>query len=214
MWKKLGLIFTPDSRKPWMRTHACLPLPVHLKDDIYRVYFASRDDGNLAYTGFFEVRMRAPFDIVNVSPEPVLAPGPMGTHDEHGVYPSSIVHHDGTYYLYTSCWNRGERPPLNYNSIGLAISADGETFRRYSPAPIMARSEYDPCFVAMPMVRYEEGQWRMWYTSGYRWEENNGVLKAYYNIRIAESPDGMHWTPAVSPSITQVPRKLALPGRG
>lgn len=194
-WTKLGLIFTPQGDKPWMRTHACLPVPIQRTVDIYRVYFASRDDKNRSHIGYFDIRMREPFDIVHISQEPVLAPGPLGTHDEHGVYPSSIVIHAGKYYLYTSCWNRGERPSLNYNSIGLAISEDGETFRRFSVAPILARSQHDPCFVAMPMVMHERGRWRMYYSSGYRWEETNDGLVSYYKIKCAESEDGLHWTP-------------------
>ena len=193
-WKKLGLIFAPEAHNPNLH-YACLPVPMHCGDDIYRVFFASRDERNCSHTWFFEIRLREPFEILRVSAKPVLSPGPMGTHDEHGVYPSSIVAHEGKYYLYTSCWVRGEKQPMNYNSIGLAISGDGETFQRFSPAPIMARSEYDPCFVAMPMVLRDAGRWRMWYSSGFRWEENQGELKAYYNIRYAESPDGMNWKP-------------------
>jgi hypothetical protein len=83
---------------------------------------------------------------------------------------------------------------MNHNSIGLAISEDGVNFR-HSIAPIMARSEHDPCFVAMPMVIREERLWRMWYSSGYRWEEKDGVLRSYYKIRTAESADGILWTP-------------------
>lgn len=195
IWKKLGLIFRPDSHKPWMFSHACLPVPMRIAEDAFRVFFASRDNQNCAHVGFFDLRLREPFQVLRVSANPVLAPGPLGTHDEHGVYPSSIVLWEGRYYLYTSCWLRGERPSMNYNSIGLAISDDGERFYRYSVAPIMARSEYDPCFVAMPTVRLEDGRWRMWYSSGYRWTDVGGVLASYYKIKLAESPDGVNWKP-------------------
>ena len=84
---------------------------------------------------------------------------------------------------------------MNYNSIGLAVSEDGETFRRQSAAPIMARSEHDPCFVAMPTVRHEDNTWRMWYSSGHKWTEKNGKLESYYNIKYAESTDGIQWKP-------------------
>lgn len=194
-WRKLGLIYTPQPQPPLALSHACLPVPLRLHGDVYRVFHAVRDDQQRAHIWFVDLRLREPFDIVRVSDGPVFSPGPMGTHDEHGVYPSSIVQNEGRYYLYTSCWNRGERSPLNYNSIGLALSDDGETFQRYSPAPILQRSEYDPCFVAMPMVRREAGGWRMWYSSGYRWEQNNGALKAYYNIRCADSSNGLIWKP-------------------
>lgn len=194
-WNKLGLVYQPKAAPPLMVSHAVLPVPLHLGGDRYRVFFASRDDKVCSHIWFFEMELKEPFEIERVSEKPVLSPGPIGTHDEHGVFPSALVQHDGKYYLYTSCWVRGEKPPMNYNSIGLAISDDGVNFRRYSRAPIMARSEHDPCFVAMPMVRREEGRWRMWYSSGFKWTEDNGVLNSYYDIKIAESPDGIAWKP-------------------
>jgi hypothetical protein len=194
-WIKRGLIYTPTVAPPLMISHACLPLPLRLRDDIYRVFFGCRDDRNCTHVWFIEVRLGESFEVLRVSDRPVLSPGPIGTHDEHGVYPSSIVHHDGMYYLYTSCWNRGERPPMNYNSIGLALSEDGETFRRYSPAPILQRSEHDPCFVAMPMVLRESGRWRMWYSSGFKWTAEKDQLHSYYDIKYAESADGIDWKP-------------------
>jgi hypothetical protein len=194
-WTKRGLIYTPAVKPPLMISHACLPVPIHWGGDIYRVYFACRDDRNCAHIWWLDVRLGERVDVVRVAEAPALSPGPMGTHDEHGVYASSIIRHDGKFYLYTSCWNRGERPPLNYNSIGLAISNDGETFRRHSAAPILARTAYDPCFTAMPMVMNDGGRWRMWYSSGYKWTEEKGEVQSYYNIKYAESADGADWRP-------------------
>lgn len=194
-WKKLGLIYTVTPKPPTLMSHACLPVPMHVENDVYRVFVASRDSKVCSHIWYFEFRLREPFEVLRVSERPILSPGPIGTHDEHGVFPSSLIQHEGKYYLYTSCWVRGERPPMNYNSIGLAVSDDGMNFRRHSVAPIMSRSEHDPCFVAMPMVRHEGRTWRMWYSSGHRWTETEGVLNSYYNIKIAESEDGLQWKP-------------------
>ena len=96
--------------------------------------------------------------------------------------------------MYTIGWNPGVRSPLFYSTIGLAVSNDGgESFRRYSQAPIMARSDYDPCLVTAPFVLLEGGRWRMWYVSGYKWEEIAGELCSYYHIKYAESKDGINW---------------------
>jgi hypothetical protein len=96
--------------------------------------------------------------------------------------------------MYYIGWNPGDRKPLFYSSIGLAVSENrGITFKKMFCAPIMARSEFDPCLVTAPCVRIDNGIWRMWYVSGFKWEEKGGRLQSYYHIKYAESKDGVHW---------------------
>lgn len=177
-----------------MQTHAQLPVALHLTGDLYRVYFASRDARSRSHVGWAELDVSTG-SIGAVSEEPVLAPGPLGNFDDHGVYPASIERAaDGRLFLYTIGWNPGVRSPLFYASIGLAISSDeGKTFHRHSSAPIMARSEHDPCLVTSPFVRREGSRWRMWYVSGFRWEETDGELRSFYDVKEAESDDGIAW---------------------
>jgi hypothetical protein len=159
-----------------------------------RIYFASRDGENRSHVGWFEVMLDEPTRIVAISERPVLKPGPLGYFDDHGVYPSSIVRFNGRLYLYTIGWNPGVPSPLFYSSIGLALSEDGgNTFTKVGSAPILARSDHDPCLVTAPMVLFEAGRWRMWYVSGYRWEETTSGLSSRYHIKYAESTDGLCW---------------------
>jgi predicted GH43/DUF377 family glycosyl hydrolase len=193
-WRKLGLIFRPDTSKAWMRSHASLPCPILIDRSVYRVYFASRDGQNRSHVGFFDLDLEQPECILGASRVPVLEPGPLGHYDDHGVYAASAVRHSGSVYLYTIGWNPGARKPLFYSSIGLAISDDGgETFRKHGRAPIMARSDHDPCLVTSPMVLKEGDRWRMWYVSGHAWEETEAGLHSRYHIKYAESDDGIHW---------------------
>jgi len=193
-WKKLGLIYSPDQTISWMYSHCQLPVADHLQGDIYRVYFAGRTKEQRSHIGFVDIDITNPTKILTVSSQPVLSPGPMGFFDEHGVYPSCIVNHNNKKFLYYIGWNQGVRAPLFYANIGLAISEDGgKNFKKYSQAPIMSRSEFDPCLVTSPNVYIENGKWRMTYVSGIKWEEVNGSLKSYYHIKYAESEDGINW---------------------
>ncbi len=194
-WKKLGLIFNPNKKFAWMYSHAQLPVLDHVKDDIFRVYFATRTKEQRSHIGFLEFDINNPNNILKISDEPVLKPGPIGFFDEDGVYPSSIVNRNGKKYLYYIGWNQGNRQPLFYAHIGLAISEDnGKTFKRYSKAPILSRSEYDPCLVTSPNVFIDDdGIWKMTYVSGIRWEEVDRSLKSYYHIKYSESEDGLNW---------------------
>ncbi len=193
-WEKLGRIFTASNQYPWMRTHASLPVALPLGGDLYRVYFASRDERNYSHVSYIEIDLRRPHEILTLADQPILAPGGIGTFDEHGVYAASIVPHGDQLWMYYIGWNQGVRAPLFYASIGLAISHDGgRTFAKYSPAPILARSEYDPCLVTSPYVMLDGDHSRMWYVSGFKWDEADGALRSYYHIKYAESRNGIDW---------------------
>lgn len=193
-WTKLGLVFAPDGRATWLRSHASLPTALPLSDGRQRVYFSSRDGESRSHVGWVELALGDTVHAGQVSSEPVLAPGPLGHFDDHGTYAASLVEDGGEVRLYYVGWNPGVRPPLFYSSIGLATSDDGGlSFRRHSTAPIMARSDHDPCLVTSPCVLLDGDTWRMWYVSGIGWREEAGRLRSIYHVKYAESRDGVAW---------------------
>ncbi len=194
-WRKLGLIFSPDTACEWSRSHASLPTPMMLEGSLCRVYFAARDERNRSHVGYFEIDLDdVTAGVCSVSEGPILRPGPLGYFDDHGVYTASVVRHGSCVFAYTIGWNPGPREPLFYSSIGLAVSNDGgSTFEKVGRAPIMGRSDYDPCLVTSPTVLREGNTWRMWYVSGYRWEEGEQGPRSKYHIKYAESDDGITW---------------------
>jgi len=191
-----GLIFKPDKSKFWMQSHASVPTVLRISHNICRIFFSSRDERQRSHIGYFDIDLDHPDQIIRVSDDPVLEPGPMGYFDDHGVYASSVVKiSNNLIYMYTIGWNPGVVQPLFYSSIGLAISKDGgDSFQKYGSAPIMARSEYDPCLVTAPYVMLDEETWRMWYVSGYLWTLNpDDKPQSHYNVKYAESEDGINW---------------------
>lgn len=193
-WQKLGLIFDPTDRFDWMQTHAQLPVPELIKDDLYRIYFASRNAQGYSQIGFVEIDINKPTKIINISVNPILKPGNIGNFDEHGVYPSCIINYKNKKYLYYIGWVKGTPSPLFYAAIGLAFSEDGgHTFKKYSEAPIMDRGIFDPCLVTSPFIIIEDNLWKMIYVSGIKWEKNNEKLVSYYHLKYAESKNGIEW---------------------
>ena len=196
LWRRLGLALRVKGQRPWLRSHAQNPVALHLDGSTYRVYFGCRDADNRAHIGSVELDVCDPLGTVEIPADATLDPGPLGHFDDDGVYPSSIVRHEGRVLLYYIGLNAGRTPPLFYPSIGLAVSDDdGRTFERVSRAPIVARSDEDPCMVSAPCVLLEGGRWRMWYMSGERWERKpDGSLTSWYLIKYAESADGIEWS--------------------
>ncbi|MCG3772919.1 MAG: hypothetical protein JW384_04143 [Nitrosomonadaceae bacterium] len=197
IWEKIGFFKVPQGRYPWMHSHAQLPTALPLGGQRVRVLFASRTAESRSHIAFADLIFKSNpdrFEVERVSAEPVLLPGPIGFFDEHGVYPSCVVQHDGRYYLYYIGWNQGVEAPLFYAAIGLAISDDGLVFRKHSPAPLLSRSEFDPCLVTSPHVYVEDGHWHMTYVSGIGWNRGaGGKLYSRYHIKSAQADDPFNW---------------------
>jgi hypothetical protein len=192
-WKRIGLIFRPERQRPWIVSHAALPVADHLNGDRFRVYFSARDEQGRARIGYFELDLTTPFDLLALSDLPVLGLGPLGTFDDNGVTSAWVVTRGARKFLYYSGWTTGGTVPFRF-FIGLAASEDaGRSFGRISAGPILDRSDVDPYLTGSPCVLVERGQWRMWYVSGTAWEEGGGRPRHRYHIKYAESQDGVRW---------------------
>lgn len=192
-WVKKGLIFEAGGKFDWMHTHAALPFAERIGEDIYRIYFSARDRLNRAQIGYIEVDINKPQKVLYITEKPVLGLGELGCFDDSGVMTSWIVDHRGMKYLFYTGWSLGITVPY-YFYVGLAVSKDGgETFERFSKAPILERNSYDPYLTASPCILIANGVWRMWYISSIKREIENGEPKPYYHIKYAESKDGIHW---------------------
>ncbi len=192
-WEKLGQVFCPENHFPWMRTHAANPVAELLEGTRIRVYFSSRDGQNRSSIGTVELDLNKPSDILALSEQPILSPGPIGVFDDSGVSMGCLVHHESRRYLYYLGWNLGVTVPWR-NSIGLAISeGPNEPFQKHSLAPVLDRNPIDPYSVSYPWILLENNRWRMWYGSNLKWGPEQRDME--HLIKYAESADGIHWEP-------------------
>jgi hypothetical protein len=193
-WHKLGRVFCPSGETAWMHSHAAVPVAEAVKDDIYRIYFSSRDASNRSFTGHVVIDLNEPDRILDISRQPVLVPGALGEFDDSGAMASWLVQHGDERWLYYIGWNLGVSVPFR-NSIGLAVSKAGGPFVRRFDGPIVDRSMTEPHFCASCCVLPGEGGdiWRMWYLSCTGWMLRQGKPEHKYHIKYAESDDGVHW---------------------
>ena len=191
-WKRLGVVFVPDGKQSWARSHAALPAPVHVIGDMFRFFYSSRDAEKRSYVGWVDVEVSETPRIVENASEPALSPGRDGTFDDSGVGVGSITEMDGELALYYMGWNLGVRSPWR-NAIGLARSPTLRApFERFSPGPILDRSPEDPYTLSYPCVlRCGPQDWRMWYGSNLAPAVGNANM--LHAIKFARSRDGVHW---------------------
>ncbi len=173
-----------------------LPVAEWQHDDVYRVYFSGRDDENRSLVGYAEIDITDPRRVLRFSEKPVLGLGALGRFDDNGVSPSWIVNHEGRKYLYYIGWNKGSTVRMHLVA-GLAVSSNGgESFRRVSRVPILERTHEEPYTLnTAPCVLLEGERWRMWYVSGVEWVHRD---LPRYNIKYAESRDGISWERAAT----------------
>lgn len=193
-WKKMGPIFRPENNHDWMYSHAYVPLPDKISDDVIRIYFATRSKDIKSVTTFIEVEADNPSNVLYVHDRPVLGLGQLGTFDDGGAVPFSMVHRDGKKYLYYGGWNASVTVSYR-NSIGLAVSEDGGlTFQRVFDGPVVDRNQLEPYFTGAADVKFDGGRWRMWYGSATGWVVVDGKPEPRYQIKYGESEDGFNWT--------------------
>ncbi len=199
-WKKLGRIFNPVdiANESWMQEYAQAPSAVIFKNHV-RIYFSSRPHPDekgmyVSRLGFIDVNRSDIFDIINICEKPVLSLGKLGTFDEFGTYPASVIKTTEDIRVYYAGWTRCESVPFNA-AIGLAISVDdGDTFERIGEGPVLSFNADEPFILGSPKIRQFNNTWYLWYSSGRSWLYNDGSPQPVYKIRMAYSADGLSWT--------------------
>lgn len=193
LWEKKGLIYVANGKYNWNQSHAQIPTVDMVNNDIWRIYYATRDTGNRSFTSYIEVEAGNPSRILYEHNQPILPLGELGTFDDCGIMPSWIVSKDDKKYLYYIGWNVRNTVPY-YNSIGLAISDNGgKDFYKFSEGPIMDRNHIEPHFTGTSSVLIDNGIWKNWYLSCTKWKVINGKPEPFYHIKYADSLDGINW---------------------
>lgn len=198
-WKKEGLVFNPTAIKnrAWLKEFAQAP-SVLVFDDFVRVYFSCRPPADengqyVSYSAFVDLNRKNLFDIIRVSETPILKLGGLGTFDEFGTYPVSVIRHEDKVRAYYAGWTRCESVPFNV-AIGFGESNnDGVTFEKSGEGPILSYSLDEPFILSGPKVRKYDNKWYLFYIAGKKWVLDNGRPEPVYKIRMAIADDGLNW---------------------
>lgn len=192
MWEKKGLLYNVNEEFEWNRSHAQVPV-VDVLSDCLRIYYATRNYEGKSNISFIEVQKSNPAKIIYENKSTLLSFGNLGAFDDSGIMPSSIINVGNKKYLYYIGWTTRQTVPYQ-NAIGLAISDDGgKTFNKISEGPIISVNHIEPYFSGTSFVIDDNGLYKMWYLSCIKWEVYDGIKEPIYNIKYAESNDGVNW---------------------
>lgn len=198
-WKKLGRVFDPMqvTNRYFLKEFAQAPCAV-IFNDFVRIYFSCRPypDNNgqyVSYSAYVDLDRENLFNILKISENPILSLGSLGTFDEYGTYPVSVIKKDGKYWIFYAGWTRCESVPFNV-AIGVGISNDeGKTFSKLSPGPVLSYSPDEPFILSSPKIRFFNNKYYLFYIAGKKWIIDKGRPEPIYRIRMAHSDDGLKW---------------------
>ncbi|MBU3593274.1 glycosylase [Polynucleobacter sp. 71A-WALBACH] len=198
-WKKRGRIFAPQSvsDRDWLKEYAQAPATL-IFDEFIRVYFSCRPYPDAAgqyvsYSAYIDLDRGDLSKILRVAKNPILKLGHVGTFDEFGTYPVSVMRNGGDVLAYYGGWTRCESVPFTV-SIGLAVSRDdGISFEKLGEGPLLTSDINDPHVLSGPKIRRFGKGWQLWYVAGTKWHRFEGRSEAVYKIRMATSDDGFNW---------------------
>ena len=206
-WQKKGLVIIPHKELPWACSHAMMPTPLQIEGSLYRIYFAGRNDKNQSQIGYVLIDLKEPDKVLHYQQEPALKLGRLGTFDDNGVLPSCLLQDGSDLLLFTLGFKPGGTTRMDLFG-GLAISVDnGNTFKRWSEAPIIGRNRVNPFINTAPWVIKETVGFRMYYVSGTEWV-NKDLPR--YNIQTAVSDNGRDWQRDGTVAIDYEPGENAL----
>ena len=198
-WRKLGQVFDPAAiaRADWMNEFAQAPATL-VCDTFVRVYFSCRPKADakgqyVSRAAYVDLNRANLFEIVGLSERPIMDLGGLGTFDEFGTYPTSVIRHGHEIRAYYGGWTRCASVPFDV-AIGYAISRDGGViFEKQGRGPVLPADLHEPFVISGPKIRRFGDRWYLWYIAGTKWIPNGGRPEPVYRIRMATSDDGLHW---------------------
>jgi hypothetical protein len=192
-WEKLGRILEPDTDIFWLYSSAgaSCALPSSDGEGIIDIYVNGRDKQRRSRIGLVKFDLNT-LSVIDISPEPVFDLGGKGAFDENGVSYPYVIKVNNRLFMYYAGWVQGVQVPW-MNGLGLATSSGNGVFERYSRAPILPRDNEDYIGIGSCSVLEDQGRLKMWYSRYQKWGEGEDEHRHYYNIKYAESEDGVNW---------------------
>jgi len=188
-WKKLGHIFNVYAINEQLLTHASNPLAVHLKNDIFRIFFSSRNIDNKSSVGFVDIDICTK-EIKQVSKETAFTYGNDDSFYSHGVSIGNIYTIENRNYILFMGWQIRDGEHWR-GDIGRLLLEDNQKLSLEPKEAFMTCNDEDKISLSYPWVMFDEGVYKMWYGSTDDWSSSSGEM--IHVIKYATSIDGIKW---------------------
>jgi hypothetical protein len=189
-WKKLGQIFFFKPIDKYLLTHASNPLAIHLKNNIYRVFFCARNSKNKSSVGFVDIDIIQRKEIFTCK-KTVIKFGNKNSFYSHGIGIGNMYNSDNKNYIQFMAWQVPENSHWKGDIGRLEVSKDYNTLNVNPNKVFIGCDNEDKISLSYSWVIREKDIYKMWYVSVIDWASKNGEMIAV--IKYATSKDGEKW---------------------
>lgn len=189
-WEKKGQIFSVNNNNEYLLSHAANPLPVHLYDNVFRIFYSGRNADNKSSVGCVDIDIVLQ-KVVHYPKEPVITFGNENSFFSHGISIGNLYEAQGKSYILFMGWQL-EKGQHWRGDVGRIELIDKEKMMVTPKLPFMSVDEEDKVSLSYPWVMFHEGIYKMWYGSTISWTSENGEM--IHVIKYATSADGEIWT--------------------
>jgi len=190
MWEELGQIFTVDNNNKYLVSHASNPLPIHLKGNVFRIFYSGRNIDNKSSVGFVDIDI-IDKKIINYPSKPLIKYGNSKSFYSHGISIGNIYKGPlkNKYILFMAWQIRGENHWRG--DIGRLELIENDNLIIEPNKPFMTLDKEDPISLSYPFVVFHENIYKIWYGSTINWNSENGEM--IHVIKYATSKDAVNW---------------------
>jgi hypothetical protein len=189
-WKKLGKLFDFKSINEDLLSHTSNPLAVHLKDDVFRVFFSGRDKENKSSVGYVEIDIFTK-EIKNISNETTFKYGEDDSFYSHGVSIGNMYSSNGENYIQFMGWQIKDGGHWRGDIGRLKVGKNFDSLVLDPEEVFIGCDDEDKVSLSYSWVMYDEGIYKMWYGSTIDWTSENSEM--IHVIKYATSHDGENW---------------------
>lgn len=183
-WNVHGVVLDIADAGSWESTGVFRPVVLY-DGAIYKMWYEGRDSGTPGIQRFGYATSPDGINWTKYGANPVLVPGGNGGWDDCNIAGKAILF-NGTCYL---MWYGGEAYIDSPFMVGVATSADGIVWTKYSGNPVLvpASSGWENHWLFPGAVLLNGGLYEMWYSG-------IGQPPPAYGIGLATSLDGFSWS--------------------
>lgn len=189
-WKKLGQIYHCKPIDEYLLSYASNPLAIHLKNDVFRVFFSGRDKYNKSSVGFVDIDIikQVTIDTCN---QVVVKYGSQDSFYSHGISIGNMYQVEDKNYIQFMAWQIRDGGHWR-GDIGRLQLSDEYNSLKLDPKDIyIGCDDEDKISLSYSWVMRDEGIYKMWYGSTIDWTSKNGEM--IHVIKYATSQDGKNW---------------------
>jgi len=188
-WNKLGKLFDFQAINQDLLTHASNPLAIHFENDVFRIFFSSRNKDNKSSVGYVDIDIFTK-EIKSIS-DTIFKYGDIDSFYSHGVSIGNMYSIGKKDYILFMGWQIRDGGHW-IGDIGRLLLKNKKYLSLSPKNEILTwKGDGNSISLSYPWVMFENGIYKMWYGTAESWSSDNGEMTTVF--KYATSIDGENW---------------------